>query len=327
MALTTKRMAIITVMLTVSFFAIFIFLPESVVGERGDNLLFFAPKIAFLSVTAAMVTVFILVFIFRRKYISSQIFALNRYKYLLRLMIKRDFVTKYRKSMLGIIWSILNPLLMMLVMMFVFQYLFRFSVDNYPVYFLSGRLIFGFFEESTAMGINSIINNEAIIKKVYVPKYIFPVAQVTTSLVNVFFAFLAFMLVFIITGADFYWTMLLIPIPIIYTFVFSLGIVMFLSSMVVFFRDMQYLWGVFSMMLFFMTPVMYPVEGTIPEAYMPIYGLNPMFHFVTYFRELALWHTVPDLWSNMVCIGYALASLCIGSYVFMKRQDRFLLYL
>ncbi|MDR2590278.1 MAG: ABC transporter permease [Oscillospiraceae bacterium] len=327
MALTKKRMALFAVLLTVGFFVAFFFLPESIVGERGENLMFFAPKIAFLAITASMAAVFILVIIFRRDYINSQVFALNRYKYLLRLMIKRDFITKYRKSMLGIIWSILNPLLMMLVMMFVFQYLFRMTIDNFPVYFLGGRLIFGLFEESTSMGMNSIINNEAIIKKVYVPKYIFPVAQVTTSLVNVFFTFIAFMLIFIITGAPFHWTMFLIPIPIIYTFVFSLGLVMLLSSLVVFFRDMQYLWGVFTTMLFFLTPIMYSVEATIQEAFLPFYGLNPLYHFVTYFRMLTMWNTIPDLWANMVCIGYALASLCIGSYVFMKKQDRFLLHL
>jgi len=174
---------------------------------------------------------------------------------------------------------------------------------------------------------NSVIASEGVIKKVYVPKYMFPLSKVFISLVNLFISFIAFILVFLVTGADFHWTMLLIPLPLIYIFVFSLGVAMFLSSLSVFFRDLTYLYGVFTFMLFFLTPIMYPVYPTIPVNLMPIYGLNPMFQFVQFFRDVALYNTVPDLWANMVCIGLALSSLCIGTFVFMRQQGKFILSL
>jgi len=134
------------------------------------------------------------------------------------------------------------------------------------------------------------------------------------------------MLVFVITGAPFQWTMLLMPIPIIYTFVFSLGVSMLLSSLAVFFRDVTYLYGVLTTMLTFLTPIFYPVS-IIPERFLPFYGLNPMYRFVDYFRCLVIWGKVPDLWANMVCIGFALSALCVGTFVFMRQQDKYILYL
>jgi len=303
-------------------------MPESIVGERGDNLFLFVPQILFLAVTAAILLALLLVVIFRNKYLKSQLITFNRYKYYLKLLVKRDFANKYRKSILGVLWSFLNPLLTMLIMTFVFSTLFTGlgAVENFPVYVFSGQLILNFFTESTTMAMNSVIASEGVIKKVYVPKYIFPLSRVISSLVNVLFTFIAFMLVFTVTGHPFYWTMLLIPLPLIYLFVFSMGVAMLLSSLAVFFRDLTYLFGVFCTLLFFMTPIMYPVE-IIPPQFLGVYGLNPMFQFLQFFRNVAMWNTVPDLWTNMVCIGLALTSLCVGTYVFMKQQDKYILSL
>ncbi|MCL2425550.1 MAG: ABC transporter permease [Oscillospiraceae bacterium] len=326
MVLTKKRLVFIAFALLAIFFILLLNLPESVVGHRGDNILLFIPQILFLAITTSIVATIIIVIIFKKNYVKSQIFTFNRYKHYLRLLIKRDFITKYRKSILGVLWSFLNPLLTMLVMTFVFQHLFRFQIDNFPVYVFSGQLIFNFFQESTTLAMNSVIASEGVIKKVYMPKYIFPLSRVLSSLVNMFFTFIAFMLVFIFTGSEFYWTMLLIPIPLIYIFVFSLGVAMLLSSLAVFFRDLTYLYGVFTLLLMFLTPIIYPVD-IIPEQFLGVYGLNPMFQFVQYFRYVAMWNTVPDLWTNMVCIGLALSSLCIGTFVFMRQQDKYILSL
>jgi ABC-type polysaccharide/polyol phosphate export permease len=244
----------------------------------------------------------------------------------MHLLVKRDFISRYRKSILGVLWSLLNPLLTMLVMSWIFAKLFRSEIQNFPVYLLSGQIIFGFFNESTTQAMGSVIANEGIIRKIYVPKYVFPLTRVLSSLVNLFFSFLAFLLVFIATGAHFQWTMLLIPIPIIYVFIFSLGVAMLMSSLAVFFRDLTYLYGVFMLLLMYMTPLFYPVS-ILPEWMIPVIGFNPLYHFVDYFRALTLWGIIPDLWSNMVCIGFALASLCGGAYVFMRQQDRYILYL
>ena len=326
MLLTKKRLAILTIFMTFIFFILLLQLPESIVGERGDIFILFAMKILFLGMTLAIIVAFIVILLFKREFVQWQTLSIKKYKNLLWLLIKRDFHSKYRKSILGVLWSLLNPLLMMLVLTAVFSYMFRITIPNFPVYFLSGRLIYDLFQESTTMAMNSVISSEGIIKKIYIPKYIFPVSRVLSSIVNTFFFLIAFFVVVIITGAPFYWTMLLIPIPLLYVFVFSLGIAMLLSSMTVFFRDLTYLWGVFTLLLFFMTPIMFPIE-MLPGWLTPYIGLNPLFQFIQYFRNLTMDGVVPDLWSNLVCIGFALLSLCVGTYAFMKKQDRFILNL
>jgi len=326
MTLSKKRLAIIAVILTIVYFIPMLYLPESIVGERTENIFFFAAKILFLAITTTLSTLLILIAVFRREYLKSQLQTFDRFKHLLRLLVRRDFVTKYRKSVLGVLWSLLNPLLTMLITTLVFSHVFRFDIENFPVYFLSGQMIFMFFSESTSQAMNSIMGNGQIIKKVYVPKYIFPVSRVLSSLINVGFSFIAFLLVFIFTGVAFNWTMLLLPIPILYTFVFALGVSLILSSLAVFFRDLTYLYGVLLTLWQFMTPIFYPVS-MIPEQLLPFYGLNPMYHFVDYFRELALNGRIPDLWSNMVCIGFSLSALCVGIYVFKAKQDRYILYI
>jgi len=324
--LTKKRLTLLTMLMTIVYFIPLLFLPESIVGARSDNMLLFAPKIGFLALTAAITTAMVLILIFKRGFIRWQKSSFSKYRYLLFNLVKRDFVSRYRKSLLGVFWSLLNPLLTMLVMTMVFSYLFRFDIPNYPVYLLSGQLIVGFFNESTTRAMGSVIGAEGIIKKVYTPKYIFPIANVLSSLVNLLFSFVALLLVAVVTGTPLHWAMLLSPIPIVYLFVFSLGVSMLLSSMAVFFRDLTYLYGVFLTLLTYLTPVFYPVS-IIPERFQPIMGLNPMYQFVDYFRSLVIYGIAPDLWKNTVCIGFALAALCCGTYVFMSKQDRYILYM
>jgi len=309
------------------FFFVLLFLPESVIGQRDENLLLFLPKIMFLALSAAFTSVFILIIIFRQDYVSAQLDTFKRFKYYLMLLIKRDFISRYRKSILGVLWSLLNPILIMLVMTLVFSTLFKFEIEYFPVYLLSGQLIFSFFNESTTLAMTSVIAGEGVIKKIYVPKYMFPLSRVISSLVQMAFSLAAFFIVVLVTGAPFYWTMFLIPIPIIYIFVFSLGIALLISSLAVFFRDITYLYGVLLLLLMYLSVIFYPVSILNNTPLEHLIGLNPIYQFITYFRYLAYWGIIPDLWTNIVCIGFALAALCGGTYVFMKQQDKFILSL
>jgi len=325
--MTKKHFAGIALILSVVFFILFLmYLPIEVAGHRPGNVPLLMINAGFLAITAAIMVVFCLIVVFRRDYVASHVSTLKRFRHLLLLMVKRDFVTRYKRSVLGVLWSVLNPLLTMLVLTMVFSLLFSNQITNFPVYLLSGKLIFNFFSESTNSAMNSIIGGAGIIRKVYVPKYIFPVSRVLSSMVNVLFAFVAFMLVVIITRAPIYWTMLLLPVPILYTLVFSMGIGMLLSSVVVFFRDITYIYGVLITLLMFMTPIFYPVE-ILSDRVFHLIHLNPIFHFVSYFRDLALHGVVPGLWANIICLGFALAALCSGLYVTMSQQDKYILYL
>ena len=327
MRLTKTRLVIITIALTMAFFTALFFLPDSVLNHRDDNLLLFIPKVLFLAITAAVTIVIILIVIFRKEYIKSQLDTFNRFKYYLMLLVKRDFNAKYRKSVLGVLWSLLHPILLMLVMTLVFSTVFRFAIEYFPVYLLSGQLIWGFFSESTGLAMNSVIASEGVIKKVYVPKYIFPLSRVISSLVNMLFSLIAFFLVVLVTGSPLSWTMLLIPIPIIFIFVFSLGVAMLISSIAVFFRDLTYLYGIFTLLLMYLSAIFWPIEILEGNILSQLMGLNPLYLFITYFRNLAYWGTIPDLWANFACIAFALSSFCLGTYVFIKQQDKFILNL
>ena len=325
--MTKKHFAGIALVLSVILFVVFLFyLPIEVAGHRPGMSPTLVINSGFLAFTAAIAVVFIIIVITKGEYVRGQIATLTKFRHLLFLMVKRDFVTRYRKSVLGILWSLLNPLLTMLVLTMVFSTIFQQQIPNFPVYLLGGQLIFAFYSEATNSSMGSILGGAGTIKKVYVPKYIFPVSRVLSSLVNLGFSLIAFMLVFIFTRSPFHWTILLIPIPLLYVFVFSMGIGMLLSALVVFFRDVTYLYGVALTLLMFLTPIFYSVE-ILPVRVYHLLHLNPLFYFVTYFRALTLGGTVPGLWTNIICIGFALAALCFGMYVKMSQQDKYILYM
>jgi ABC-type polysaccharide/polyol phosphate export permease len=214
----------------------------------------------------------------------------------------------------------------MLVMTIVFSTIFRFDIKNFPVYLLSGQVIFTFFSEATNMAMTSILGGGGMMKKVSLPKYIFPVSKVMSSLVNFFLSLIALLFVMLVTGAPFYWTMLLMPIPIFYIFIFSMGIGLILSAAVVFFRDVTYLYGIFLTALTYFTPLFYPIS-IIPDRFRFLISLNPMFHFVECFRTVAIYGGVPSLWQNIVCLSLSFVSLATGLYVFYNKQDSFILYI
>jgi len=328
-AWTKKHYMVMAIFLSVILFVPFLlYLPIEVAEHRPGNFPLLAVNAGFLAITVAMVFVSFIILLAKKVYIRRQVETLGRFRHLLVLMVKRDFVTRYRRSVLGVLWSLLNPILSMLIITMVFSYVFRFEIPNhsFAVYFLSGQFIFGFFSESTTLAMNSITVNGGIIKKVYVPRYIFPVSSILSSLVNMFFSFIAFIIVFLIMGERISWTFFLIPIPVILIFVFSLGVGMILSSLCVFFRDITYIYGIGITLLMFMTPIFYPVS-ILPDRVYYLIHLNPMFHYVTYFRELTLTGSLPGLWSNIICSGFALAALSIGVLVTISQQDKYILHI
>ena len=326
MVLTKKRLAIFSALLSIIYFALFMGFSEQIGGNRGDGAFLHAAKTAFISLSAAMATSIVIMLTFKRDFLRWQAFSFNRFKYFLMMKVKRDFIARYRKSVLGVLWSLLNPLLTMIIMTIIFSTVFENNIPNFPVYLFAGLVIFNFFSESTSQAMSSIIGNEGIIRRIYVPKYIFPLTRVISSLINMAFGVVAMFIVVAATGAPFYWTMLLIPIPIFFTFVFALGLSLMLSALTVYFRDLAYLWGVTLTLLQFMSALFWPID-ILPESVRPFIGLNPVFQFISYMRSLVLDGVVPDLWTNLVCASLALVSLCVGTYVFITKQERFILYM
>lgn len=246
---------------------------------------------------------------------------------LLKQLILRDVKLKYRRSYLGYLWSILNPLMLMMVLVVVFSNLFRFDIPNFPLYLISGQVIFSFMVEATNMSVSSITGNASLLKKTYVPKYIFTLSKVGSSLVNLLFSLGALLLVMIFTGADYSWNLLFFPIVLLQVFLFSLGIGLFLAAATVFFRDIQYLWGVFVTMWMYLTPIFYPVT-IIPAEYQTLYQYaNPMYWFIEQFRDIVLYAKFPQTESILMGIFTAVAVLVLGMWYFYKKQDEFILYI
>lgn len=249
-----------------------------------------------------------------------------KYRYLLYNLISRDIKVKYRRSVLGILWSVLNPLLTMLVMTAVFSQVFKFEIENFPVYYLTGSIMFNFYSEATNLCTTSVIGSSALIKKVYIPKYIFPLEKVLFSFVNALFSLIALIFIFAVTGTPITVTAILFPIPLLYTLIFALGVGLLLSSMAVYFRDILHLYAVILTAWMYFTPIFYPAD-ILPEKIAWLLNLNPLYHFISYFRNVMMYNTVPDLTANLYCAGFAVVFLLAGMLVFKKLQKNFILYL
>lgn len=251
---------------------------------------------------------------------------LQKYEPLLRELVVRDLKVKYRRSFLGYLWSLLNPLLMMTVMSFVFSYIFRYDIDNYPLYLICGQTLWSFFNESTNMAMYSVLGNGALIKKVYIPKFIFPMSRVFSSFVTMSFSLGAILIVMLVTRAPLHWQALLFPLPLILLLLFSMGVGLILSALSVYFRDITHLYNVITLAWMYATPVFYPVSGMPPEV-VTVLKLNPMYYYLDCFRQLVLYGTIPSAASWGICVGVSVLALAIGLAVFRKLQRNFILYL
>lgn len=249
-----------------------------------------------------------------------------KYRYLLEDLVTKDFKLKYRRSILGFLWSILNPLLMMLVITAVFSNMFKSDIEYFPVYYLCGYLIFNFVIEATNGALTSIVQSGYLIKKVYIPKYIFPLEKSSFALVNVLFSFVAVVIVILITGMPIKTTIFLIPIPIFLAFIFSTGLGLILASMNTFFRDMGHLYSVWTTAWMYLTPMFYPIS-IIPDNIKTVIYYNPLYYYVTYLRMLVIDGEIPGMEINVICICFSFLFLLIGLLIFKKNQDKFILYI
>ena len=257
--------------------------------------------------------------------IKNMVSGFVKYKDLLYELVSRDIKIRYRRSVLGLLWTILNPILMMSVITLVFSGFFKSDIQNFAIYYFTGNLIFSFITESTTNAMHAIVGNGSLIKKVYVPKYLFPMSKVFASLVNLFFSFIAMLLVMIVLRVPFYPTMLLIPVIAFYVVVFAIGMGLILATSQVFFRDTAHLYSVFTLLWMYMTPLFYP-RTLLEDKLSFVLTLNPMVHFIDFMRDIVLYNTVPTMLDNLVCAAFSAGFLAIGLFFFYKKQDKFILF-
>lgn len=255
---------------------------------------------------------------------STYIHNFLLYKDLLKELVRRDVKTKYRRSVLGILWSVLNPLGMMIIMSIVFSHVFRANIENFPVYLMCGQLIFNFFNEASTIAMSAILGNASLIKKVYVPKYLFPVSKVCSCFVNLVTSFIALVIVIIATGTKLSWTVVLVVLPVLYVFLFSLGMGLILSALVVTFRDLQHLYGVLITAWLYLTPIFYPID-MLPDWVKHIVYMNPIANIIEMFRDVVMYGIVPSTMLQIKCLGACAIVMIVGLWIFYKQQDTFIL--
>ena len=250
-----------------------------------------------------------------------------KYKDLLFLLVSKNIKLKYRRSWLGYLWSILNPLLIMLVMTVVFSSMFSRNIENYPVYLFCGQLLFNYMNQSTHQALSSITGNSSLLKKTYVPKYIFTLSRITSGLVDLIFSLGALVIVLIVTKTRVTWYALLFPFVLLQLYVFCVGLGLFLAQAGVFFKDTQFIYNAVTTAWLYLTPIFYPIESLPDQLGWLIKRLNPMYFYVGQFRDLIYYGRMPGHLIILAGCGAALLMLIIGMWSFMRSKDKFILYI
>ena len=250
---------------------------------------------------------------------------LKKHQFLFEELVKRDFKKKYKRTILGMGWSILSPLLQLLVMRIVFTQFFGRNMEHYTTYLFCGNLIFSYFSESTGQGMTSLMGNAAIFTKVNVPKYLFLFSKNVQALINFGLVLVVFFIFCFIDDITFTWKFILLLIPIISLLLFNIGVGLILSALFVFFRDVQYLWSIFTQLPMYLSAIFYSIDSYSPMM-QNLFLLNPVYLHIRYFRKIVIDSTVPSVWFHLLLLADVAIVLGIGCWMYKKYNTRFLYY-
>lgn len=260
--------------------------------------------------------------------INNILYSIKKYKFLLYQLISRDFKVKYKRSVLGIFWSLLYPILMTLVMSVVFSNVFKFSTPgvSYLTYLMIGLTYFNYFNEASNLAMSSVVSNFSLINKVYMPKYIFPLSKCLFVGINFLLTLIPLYGVILMTGTGLNIEHLLLPYSFICLFMFTLGMGFILSTISVFLRDMFYIYGIITTIWTYLTPIMYDIKIITNPTLQFIMKLNPMYQIINFARSIILYGNVPTIGQFAGCAVSGVVTLLIGIIVFKKNQDKFIYY-
>ncbi len=248
-----------------------------------------------------------------------------RHRFLFEELVKRDFKKKYKRTVLGMGWSLLSPLLMLLVMKLVFTHFFGRNTPHYTTYLFCGNLVFTYFSESTKSGMRALMDNSRIFSKVTVPKYLF----LLSKNVQTFISFLLTLVIFFIFVAfdhlAFTWKFICLLYPICMLILFNIGVGMVLSALYIFFRDIEYLYDVFVRLLMYMSAIFYQIDS-YGETARKLFLLNPVYLFIRYFRKIVIEATIPTVWFHLLMLADVVIALGLGCFMYKKYNTRFLYY-
>ena len=246
---------------------------------------------------------------------------IKQYVFVIKELTAREIKRKYARSSLGIIWSVLNPLLMMIVMSLIFSTMFRHKIENYPIYYLTGTLFWDLFSGATNSAMSALVDNKMLLIKAKLPKHTFILSRIYTSLINFGYSCIAFALMLVVFGIEPTWTMLLLPLDVIFALIFSMGIGYMLSVLYVFFADVKYLYSVVLRILMYMSAIFYPLSS-LPEAMQDFISYNPVFVSIDFARTCVMEGRVPEgmVWIKLIC--WSLISFVVGMTVFKANENK-----
>lgn len=257
---------------------------------------------------------------------NTKIDEYKKYSNLFVELVRKGIKLKYRRSYLGIIWSMIEPLLTMIVLTIVFGTLLGHSEKEFPVYILAGRLIYTLFSQSSTAALKSIRANQGMIKKVYVPKALYPLSAITFNYILFLISLVVLLGVSLVLGVYPTWRVLLAVVPLFVLFLLSVGAGLILSTVGVFFRDMEYLWNVLLMLVMYTCAIFYYPEKILGSSVGWILKYNPLFCIISNFRSCVFGKTM-DTWMLGYSAVFAIVSVIIGIVVFDRNQDKFILYI
>lgn len=245
-----------------------------------------------------------------------------KYRHMLYTLVKQDIRGRYKGSVLGFLWTLLNPLFMLLVYSVVFQFVFKNDIENYPIYLFICLMPWNCFQNSIFMGTACVSNNASILKKVYFPREILPLATIISNVINYIFSAIIIFIALLVSGVGISWTALFLPVIILIQAVFTLGVVLILSGINVYVRDVQYMMTPIMMIWMYATPILYSVT-MVPARFQSLYMLNPMTRMMVAYQSILYDKVLPDLSSLGIVALEAVIILGIGYFVFSKLQRRF----
>ncbi|MDO5435778.1 MAG: ABC transporter permease [Clostridia bacterium] len=251
---------------------------------------------------------------------------MKKHQFLFEELVKRDFKEKYKRTVLGMGWSILSPILQLLVMRLVFTYIFAKNKAFYTTYLFSGVIVFQFFKDATTHGMTALIGNASIISKINVPKYLLLLSKNVSTVINFLLTLVVFFIFAAFDGVTFTWQYFLLLYPIMCLVVINLGVGLILSACYVFFRDMKYLYEIFTMLLRYLTAIFYYVETYPPET-QKLFLLNPIYCIIKYFRSIVIDNTVPSLGFHALIAGYTIVLFLIGARMYKRKNQKFVYYI
>lgn len=247
-------------------------------------------------------------------------------RFLLRQLVKRNLTSKYKESVLGIVWSFINPLCVMLIFTAIFSVLFRYQIKNFPVYFLSGRLFYDFFIAATNGAMHSIRGNAFILKKVYVPRYMFAIGAICYEFINFLISLVILFGVMALTGAQFQITTVFAIIPLILLIVMIIGVGLILAVFNTYFSDVGYIYSIFTLLLMYASALFYPME-IVPANIQMIFTLNPLYIAITCFRDTIMYGIFPDVASLLYLAIFSIMVFAIGFLLFRIHENKLILEL